>query len=202
LGWAPDRQQAEQRVLDIAARLEKLYPNDTLTAFASGSAADIERHWDLRLSIGDRLCERDPTSPTSHFCRVVALNKLGRFDECLDEIDTALRLSVDDFRAGWWHSIAASAHLMSGRHRQAALAARRAIAANACLPLPPLLLAAALAGDGAITEAREVLRQHLAREPQCNRRHVMMLLGGGDADYERECARIVATLESLGLPGA
>lgn len=52
MGWAPDRQQAEQRVLDIAARLEKLYPNDTLTAFASGSAADIERRWDLRLSIG------------------------------------------------------------------------------------------------------------------------------------------------------
>lgn len=202
LGWAPDRQQAEQRVLDIAARLEKLYPNDTLTAFASGSAADIERHWDLRLSIGDRLCERDPTSPTSHFCRVVALNKLGRFDECLDEIDTALRLSVDDFRAGWWHSIAASAHLMSGRHKQAALAARRAIAANACLPLPPLLLAAAIAGDGASSEAREVLRQHLAREPQCSRQHVMMLFGGGDADYERECERVVATLESLGLPRA
>lgn len=91
---------------------------------------------------------------------------------------------------------------MSGRHRQAALAARRAIAANACLPWPPLLLAAALAGDGATVEAREVLRQHLAREPQCNRRHVMMLLDNGDTDYERECGRVVATLESLGLPGA
>ncbi|HKO67523.1 MAG TPA: hypothetical protein VJU53_06945, partial [Burkholderiaceae bacterium] len=200
MGWAPDREKAQQRVLDLAARLEKLYPNDTLTAFASGSAADLERRWDLRLSIGDRLCERDPASPTSHFCRLVALNKLGRFDECLDEIDTALRLSINDFRAGWWHSIAASAHLMSGRHKQAALAAQRAIAANACLPLPPLLLAAALAGDGASLEAREVLRQHLTREPQCNRQHVMMLLGGGDADYERECERVVATLESLGLP--
>jgi tetratricopeptide (TPR) repeat protein len=202
MGWAPDRPLAQQRVLDIAARLEKLYPNDKLTALASGSAADIERRWDLRLSIGDHLCERDPTSPTSHFARAIALIRLGRFDECLEEIDTALRLSVDDFRAGWWHSIAATAHLMSGRHKQAVPAARRAIAANACLPWPPLLLAAALAGDGATAEAREVLRQHLAREPQCNRRHVMMLLSGGDADYERECERIVATLESLGLPGA
>jgi hypothetical protein len=91
---------------------------------------------------------------------------------------------------------------MSGRHKQAVLAARRAIAANACLPWPPLLLAAALAGDGATSEAREVLRQHLAREPRCNRRHVIMLLGGGATDYERGCERVVATLESLGLPGA
>ena len=202
MGWAPNRQQAQQRVVDIAARLEKLYPNDKLTALASGSAADIERRWELRLSIGDRLCERDPTSPTSHFARAIGLIRLGRFDECLEEIDTALRLSIDDFRAGWWHSIASTAHLMSGRHKQAVLAARRAIAANACLPWPPLLLAAALAGDGASVEAREILRQHLAREPQCNRPYVMMLLGGGETDYERGCEKVVATLESLGLPVA
>jgi hypothetical protein len=29
-----------------------------------------------------------------------------------------------------------------------------------------------------------------------------MLLGGGATDYERGCERVVATLESLGLPGA
>ena len=60
----------------------------------------------------------------------------------------------------------------------------------------------ALAGDGASIEARELLRQHLAREPQCNRRHVRMLLGGGNSHYEQQSARIVATLESRGLPEA
>src|SRR5678809_1332935 len=69
LGWASDRTLAHQRVLDTAARLEKLYPDETLTAFSRGSAADIERRWDLRLSIYDRLCERDPANSTAHFGR-------------------------------------------------------------------------------------------------------------------------------------
>lgn len=201
MGWAPDHEQARRCVLDTAARLEKLYPDDKLTALASGSAADVNQDWELRLAIGDRLCQREPDSPTSHFARGVGLLRLGRFDECLGEIDDALRLSVDDFRAGWWHSIAGFAHLASDRPGVAVLAARQAIAANACLPLPPLVLAAALAGDGGTDKGREVLRQHLARERHVDRGHVQMVLGGGNADYLRGCARFLATLVLLGLPG-
>jgi tetratricopeptide (TPR) repeat protein len=97
-GWSTDREAAYRRALDAASRMEKLYPDETLTAFSRGSAADIEQRWDLRLSIGDRLCERDPANPTAHFARGAALLKLGRFDECLAEIDEARRLSVGDFR--------------------------------------------------------------------------------------------------------
>jgi len=51
LGWSTDRTLAYRRVLDTAARLEKLYPDETLTAFSRGEAAEIDRRWDLRLSI-------------------------------------------------------------------------------------------------------------------------------------------------------
>jgi len=200
-GWAPDREQAYRQAVDAASRLEKLYPDETLTALCRGAAADIEQRWDLRLSIYDRLCDRDPANPTAHFARGAALLKLGRFDECLAEFDEARRLSVDDFRAGWWCSFTACAQLMAGRHGQAAHAAQQAIAANACLPLPPLLLAAALAGDGRPAEGREVLRQHRVREPHCDRGHVEMLLGAGDVGYAQGCARILSTLEALGLEG-
>jgi len=201
LGWASDCAQAYWQAVDTAARLEKLYPDETLTALARGSAADIEQRWDLRLSIYDRLCERDPANPTAHFARGAGLLRLGRFDECLTEFGEARRLSVDDFRAGWWCSFAACAHLMAGRHAQAAIEAQQAIAANACLPLPPLLLAAALAGDGRSAEGREVLRQHMLREPQCDRTHAEMLLGHGDAGYAQGCTRILSTLDALGIAG-
>ena len=201
LGWASDCAQAYGQAVDTAARLEKLYPDETLTALARGSAADIEQRWDLRLSIYDRLCERDPANPTAHFARGAGLLRLGRFDECLTEFGEARRLSVDDFRAGWWCSFAACAHLMAGRHAQAAIEAQQAIAANACLPLPPLLLAAALAGDGRSAEGREVLRQHMLREPQCDRTHAEMLLGHGDAGYAQGCTRILSTLDALGIAG-
>src|SRR5678816_2978173 len=199
LGWASDRTLAHQRVLDTAARLEKLYPDETLTAFSRGSAADIERRWDLRLSIYDRLCERDPANSTAHFGRACGLLKLGRFDECVVEINEARRLSVDDFRAGWWCSFAACAELMAGRHEQAATEAQRAIAANACLPLPPLLLAAALERDGRSAEGRDILRQHRLREPLCDRAYVEVLLGAGSAAYEDGCAQFISTLAAMGL---
>ncbi|MEO8546457.1 MAG: hypothetical protein ABI434_22910, partial [Burkholderiaceae bacterium] len=104
----------------------------------------------------------------------------------------------DDFRAGWWCSKAACAHLMAGRHLQAAIEAQQAMAANECLPLPPLLLAAALAGDGRSVEGREVLRVHRAREPQCDRAHAEMLLGHGEVGYMQGCSQILTTLEALG----
>ena len=91
---------------------------------------------------------------------------------------------------------------MAGRYRLAAIEAQQAIAANACLSLPPLLLAAALRGESRSAEAREVLRQHMLSEPQCDRAHTEMLLGHGDAIYEQGCARILSTLEALGMPTA
>lgn len=62
-GWTPDRGQAQRRVIDAASHLATLCPDATLTALARGDAADIEGHCELRLSIGNRLCERDPANP-------------------------------------------------------------------------------------------------------------------------------------------
>ena len=200
-GWTADREQAHRRVTDAASRLATLYPDATLTALVCGDAADIEGRCELWLSIGDRLCQRDPGNPTAHAARGFALLKLGRFDESLAELDDAQRLSVDDFRTGWWCSFAACAHLMSNRPGPAAIEAQRAMAANACLPLPPLLLAAALADDGRSVEGREVLRQHRQREPLSDRAHVEVLLGHGNAGYMQGCSRILSTLETLGIAG-
>jgi DNA-binding winged helix-turn-helix (wHTH) protein/tetratricopeptide (TPR) repeat protein len=201
-GWAPDRDQAQRRAIETASRLATLHPDATLTALVRSDAAEIEGRGELRLSICDRLCERDPGNPSVHAARASALLKLGRFDESLAEIDLTRRLSVDDFRAGCWCASAACAHLMEGRYRLAASEAQHAIAANACLSLPPLLLAAALRGEGRSAEAREVLRQHMLREPQCDRARAEMLLGHGDAIYEQGCSRILSTLGTLGLPGS
>jgi hypothetical protein len=90
---------------------------------------------------------------------------------------------------------------MAGRHAQAAIEAQRAIAANACLPLPPLLLAAALERDGRSAEGREVLRQHQMQVPLCDCGHAQLLLGEGSLGYEKGCAQFVATLAAMGLPG-
>ncbi|MEO8546539.1 MAG: winged helix-turn-helix domain-containing protein, partial [Burkholderiaceae bacterium] len=111
-GWTTDREKAQRRVIDTASRLATLYPEATLTALARGDAAEIEGRFELRLSICDRICERDPANPSAHASRSFALLNLGLFDQCVAAIDEARRLSLDDFRAGWWCSKAACAHLM------------------------------------------------------------------------------------------
>lgn len=199
--WTSDRERTRGRVIEVASRLAALYPDATLTAFARSDAAEVEERCELRLSIVDRLCEREPTNPSAHAARAGALLKLGRFDDSVAAIDEARRSSVDDFRAGWWCSYAACAHLMAGRPRQAAFEAQQSIAANACLPLPPLLLAAALAGDGRPVEGRDVLRQHGLQESPCDRARAEMLLGRGAVGYMQGCARILSTLGALGIAG-
>ena len=202
LGWARDRRAELARVLGAATRLQKFHPDETLTGFANCAAAGIEGKWDLRLLICARLCERDPANPSARFQHGISLLKLGRFDESIAEIEAAERLSVRDFRAGWWTALSATAHLMAGRHAQAAQAARQAIATNACLPLPPLLLAAALVGDGSSMEGREVLCQHQVWEPQCDLGRAGMLLGHGDVAYMQGRGRILSALEALGIERA
>jgi TolB-like protein len=196
-GWAADRERAHRRAIDASSRLAALHPDAMLTAIARSDAADLEGRCELRLSICDRLRERHPGNPSVHAARGCALLKVGRFDESVAEIEEARRLSVDDFRAGWWCSSAACAHLMADRYREAAIEARQAVAANACLALPPLLLSAALAGEGRQVEAREILCQHRLREPHSNRAHAEMLLGHGGPDYMQGCARILRTLDAL-----
>jgi DNA-binding winged helix-turn-helix (wHTH) protein len=200
-GWTPDPEQAYRRVVETASYLATLYPDATLTALVRSEAAAIEGRYEMGLSILDRLCAREPANPSAREARGVALLRLGRFDECLAEIDAARRLSVDDFRAGRWCSDAACAHLMAGRHRLAAIEAQEAMAANACLPLPPLLLAAAWAGDDRPAEGREVLCQYRVREPRCDRAQAEMLLGQGDVGYMQACSRILSTLDALGIAG-
>ena len=198
--WTLDRASAQRCVIESASQLARLYPEATLAALARADAADVEGHFELRLSICDRLCAREGSNPSARASRGFVLLRLGRFDECVAELDAAQQASIDDFREGWWFASAAAAHLMAGRHAQAVHEARRAMAANACMPLPPLLLAAALAAGGQTAEGSDVLRQYLRHESRCNVTHVALLLGQGAPEYMQGCARVLAALVALGLP--
>ena len=87
---------------------------------------------------------------------------------------------------------------MAHRPTKAVQTAQRSMAVNACMPLPPLLLAAALAADRRPAEGRDALRAHLSREAGCDRARAEWLLGRATPAYQRECVSILDILTSLG----
>lgn len=199
MGWAKDSAEALRRAHDAAALLEQLYPQDILTWRCRASVAGADGRWELKLSICDRMCERDAGDPTAHFQRGQSLLHLGRFDEAIASIERAFDCSVDDFRAGHWHEILACAELMSGRPQRAIERARLAMAANPCLLLPPLLLATALAEAGQAGAGREILGAQRAREGGGNLTQAARLFGGGSPAYERGRDAVLAVLGELGF---
>jgi DNA-binding winged helix-turn-helix (wHTH) protein/tetratricopeptide (TPR) repeat protein len=200
LGCARDPAAALAHARSAAARLEQLYPDDTLTWIERCAVSGAEGRGETALVIAHRMCERDPANPTAHFLRASNLLRVGRFDDCVAAVRRTFTLSVDDFRAALWYQIEATAQLMRGEPEQALTAARQAIAANACLRLPPILQLAALLALGRAAEARAALATHLVSDPECTATLVESLLDGTDPRYLAARAHILRSLRMAGLP--
>jgi DNA-binding winged helix-turn-helix (wHTH) protein len=199
LAWASDAAACCRRAFEAVQRLEQLYPDDTLTVLARAKVAQLRGDWAAALLLADSLVTRNPANPTAYLKRSQALLGLGRFDECVADTERAAMLTVDDFRAGLWLGLAAVAHFMAGRFEVAVHTARLGQAANACLPVPPLVLAAALVADGRPEEGRQVLGEQLQRSPDCDAGHVGHLLHGCDARFLEGRRRLIDCLARIGL---
>lgn len=68
------------------------------------------------------------------------------------------------------------------------------------LPVPPLLLAAALARDGKSDEGRAVISAHLQRHPNARAAEVPKLVRGDAPPLAAGRERLVESLRELGMP--
>jgi len=125
---------------------------------------------------------------------------MGRFDECVELTKRAIRLSPRDPLLGAWHLNLGICHFMRGEYADAIVSGRAAVQLIPTLPVPPLILAAALARDGKAEEGRAVVATHLQRHPDARAADVPKLLRGDAPPFAAGRARVMESLRELGMP--
>ena len=126
--------------------------------------------WTKRVEQGIAECERalaiDRNLAFAH--AMIGMRKvyLGRAEDTEPHVQEALRLSPRDTMAHYWLTFVGIAKIYLGRYEEAVDWLRRSVQANRNNPLTHTSLAAALAIDGRLEEARAAAREVLALNPK------------------------------------
>jgi Flp pilus assembly protein TadD len=153
------------------------------------------------LAISTTMTERFPSHPQPHFGRALALMNLGRFDECVEPTQRAIKLGPRDPGLALWKRQIGMCYFMRGEYREAAAYAREAQQLGPHLQTAPLLLAAALARSNQEAEARAVVAELLKRNPAAKATDVEKILRANRNErYLEGRKRWIDTLHELGMP--
>ena len=200
IGWLPDRAGALRRLEFASARLDELDSEHLFALLAKQHVTAIAGDWEGHVMVMRLTLERYPNHAPSYSGLGTGLQALGRFDECVELGRRAIRLSPRDPLLGAWHLNLGICHFMRGEYAEAAASARLAVQLSPTLPVPPLLLAAALARDGKEDEARAVIAAHLQRHPNARAADVPKLLRSNHPLYAAGRDRVMDSLRELGMP--
>ena len=113
----------------------------------------------------DRAITLDPNLAQAYGEKCDGLIHTGRAEDVETQVNQALRLSPRDSTAFIWEFLAGAAKIHLGADAEAVTWLRRSIDANPNLPTSRFFLAAALANEGMIDEARLQVRAGLALNP-------------------------------------
>jgi DNA-binding winged helix-turn-helix (wHTH) protein/TolB-like protein len=199
INWLPDKSAAMARLQQASDRLQVLDGDSLFAWLARSNIANLKDDYEGWLLLVTAMAERFPSHPQPHFTRGLALMNLGRLEECVEPAKRALRLGPRDTFAGLWNWQIGTCHFMRGEYREAVQFARAAQQAGPRLPLPPLLLAASLAREGNTEEARRVVADFMARNPDYKTSQIELLMRSRHTRYVEGRERLIATLRELGM---
>jgi TolB-like protein len=200
IGWLPDRTAAVRRIEFASARLDELDSEHLFALLAKQHLTALAGDWEGHVLVTRMTVQRYPNHAPSYSGLGNGLQHLGRFDECAAPGQRAIRLSPRDPQLGAMHLNLGICHFMRGEYAAAAAAARVSVQLSPTLPVPPLLLAAALARDGKPDEGRAVVAAHLKRYPNATAEEVSKLLRSNDPSFAAGRARLMGSLRELGMP--
>ena len=200
LEYLPDKAASLRRAEETTARLEQLGADDWFTLTARVVFANVRGEWEKMLQMATTMVERFPNDPTAHQQRSAALMKLGHFEESIAAAQRAVRFSPRDSRFGLLHLCVATNQFMLEQYAQATENARRMQAASPNIPIATPLLAASLVRSGHREEGKALLRDHLAKNPNCDSSSVAPLMPGSHPRFVEGRDRMIASLREIGLP--
>jgi DNA-binding winged helix-turn-helix (wHTH) protein/TolB-like protein len=199
-GWLPDRATALRRIEFASARLDELDSEHLFALLAKQNLTAVAGDWEGHVTVARMTIQRYPNHAPSYSAVGLGSVSLGQFDECVELIRRAIRLSPRDPLLGAWHLNLGICHFMRGEYAEAAAAERLAVQMSPTLPVPPLILAAALARDGKADEGRAVVAMHLQRYPGAKAADVPKLLRGDAPPFVAGRTRLMESLLELGMP--
>lgn len=163
---SPDPARDRARALAAAQRALELDPDDTFaTCVAAQLQAFLERRVEHARDMFDRALELDENSAFAWGLSALTCAYLGRPDEALERLQNVWRLSPYDPLNFYFWIVAGIAEFVAGRHGEAIAWTRKSARANPRFAAALRILAAALALDGQIDEARQVAQDLLAVDP-------------------------------------
>jgi len=206
-GLSADPKGDLKRGDDLVSRALALYPD---LAYGHVFKAEILRDQG-KLAEADAEAERalylDPTAVDAYAQLAFNEMELGRFEDSLQNLDKAIRLSPHDPSLHYWYSAKASALLALKQDEQAIGAARAAIAIDPTFMPPHLTLIAALGWTGRKVEAREALERISTLFPSVTRTiAAAKVLKSERTNVESEPRyldywdRVIAGLRKAGVP--
>jgi TolB-like protein/Flp pilus assembly protein TadD len=174
-GWSKDVTASQRRSQEALDRMATIDNHSQLTLMSRASLAIARSDWKTQHATAEELVRGWPNDPTSYHHRCSSLLRLGGFDEAIPACDRAIKISPRDSRTPTWHALAGMNEYMRGRYAAAAERAGLAVAGNAKVPGYSLLLAAALAEEGRLDEARQAIADLKARHPGYDRARLIGL---------------------------
>ena len=200
-GWSKDPAVSERRSQEALDRMATIDNHAHLTLLSRASLQLSRSDWKAQNATAEELIRGWPNDPTSHHHRCSSLLRLGGFDEAIPACDRAIKISPRDSRAPTWNGLAGMNEFMRGRYAAAAARARLTVAGNPKLPFYSLLLAAALAEDGRLDEARQAVEDLKARHPGTGTARLIGLwsMANTHPQFAAGLERIGASARELGL---
>jgi TolB-like protein len=184
----------------VAIKALALSPNDARAHAALGWIYIGTNRPSLGIAEAERSIVLERNLAPSHAAIGWAKIKLGRAEETEQHIAHALRLSPRDTYAYAWYHIAGDAKLVLGRYHEAVAWLRRAVEVNHAYPIALFSLAAALAHQGRLDEARATAAQGLAIVPTFTIRRYRSAALGDHPIFMIYLERIIEGLRQAGVP--
>lgn len=195
--WTSDRAAEVRRVEQASAQLERLDRDGHYTYNARTLQLYLKRDFPAMLRTTSEWIERYRL-PIAFGAHGGALMFNGRFDDAVQALERALRLSPrDPFRFEWQIRLA-MAHFGAGRYELAREWSQTAALTNPAALFPPFH-AAALYRLGQIDAAQRAFDEHMRRHPGFTASQIRVRMPSDEPAFAEARERLVASLRQLGM---
>jgi adenylate cyclase len=182
--------QAGQRAVELDGR-------DAFARYVLGRTHGMLGHGDSAIAESEKSVQLSPSFALAHYGLGYNLLWFGRSAEAIPAFDTAIRLSPHDPVLWAFHTMKGWGHFHLGEHAAAEALMRRALQEGPKQLWPHLGLASALAEQGRMTEAKDVLGDLARIRSGLSVSTVVGMLQNHAVDYSE---RVSAALRKAGLP--